>query len=139
MLSAKQSVIVQDCSQTRNNNELKRRQRSGRKQQKTDQKWNADTRFRARNLSRPHEEVLRRARQFSGRARKFQVRAKLDTSCLFSREEVSQAARNSDKIVLTKMISRETKMISRETKMISRETKRCRAKVQTSFADSEQF
>ena len=55
---------------------------------------------------------------FSGRARKFQARAKFDTKGL---------------------ISRETKMISRETKMISRETKRCHAKVQTRIADSEQF
>ena len=34
MLLMKQSVIVQDCSQTRKNNELKKRQRLGRKQQK---------------------------------------------------------------------------------------------------------
>ena len=40
MLSVKQSVIVQDCSHTRNNNEFKKRQRSGRKQRKTDQKVN---------------------------------------------------------------------------------------------------
>ena len=65
MLSVKQSVVVQDYSRTRNNNELKRRQRSGRKQQKNRPKSeNADTRFRARNLYRPREEVLRRARQF---------------------------------------------------------------------------
>ena len=30
-------------------------------------------------------------------------------------------------------------MFPRESEMISRETKRCRAKVQTSFADSEKF
>ena len=65
------------------------------------------------------------------------ARAKLDIRGLISREDVSQTARDSDNIVLTKMISRETKMISRETKMISRETKRCRAKVQTNFADSD--
>ena len=89
MLSAKKSVVVQDCSRTRNNNELKRRQRSGRKQQKQTKKVNADTRFRAKNLSRPREEVKRRARQISGRAKMFQARAKFDTRGLISREDVS--------------------------------------------------
>ena len=123
ILSCSQGVIVQDCSQTGNNDELKKRQRSRRKQQKKIKKVNADTRFRAKNLSRPHEEVKLRARQFSGRARAFQARVKLDTRVLISREDVSLTARDSDNIVLTKMISRETKMISRETRMISRETR----------------
>ena len=52
----------------------------------------------------------------------YQARAKIDTRGLISREDVSQPARDSDNIVLTKMISRETKMILRETEMISRET-----------------
>ena len=112
MLSAKQSVIVQDCSQTRNNNELKKRQRSGRKQQKIDQKVKMLTQDFARGTFPGRAKKFYVARHsFSSRARKFQARAKFDTRGL----------------------------ISRETKMISRETKRCRAKVQTSFADSEKF
>ena len=102
MLSAKQSVIVQDCSQTRNNNELKKRQRSGRKQRKQTEKVNADTRFRAKNLSRPREKVSQAARE------SFTSRAKLDTSVLISHEDVSQAARKSDKIVQAIISSRET-------------------------------
>ena len=83
---------------------------------------------------------------FSGRARTFQARAKFDTRGLISREDVSQSARDSDNIVLTKMISRETRMISRETRMISRETrmisretKRWRAKVHTSLQTASNF
>ena len=47
---------------------------------------NADTRFRAKNLSRPREEVKLHARQFSDRARTFQARTKFDTRDLISRE-----------------------------------------------------
>ena len=57
----------------------------------------------ARRSSKPREKVLQAARE------SFTARAKLDTSGLILREEVSQTARNSDRIVQTEMISRETK------------------------------
>ena len=60
MLSVKQSVIVQDCSWTRNNNELKKRQRSGRKQQKQTKKGDMLTQDFARGT-------------FTGRAKKLNV------------------------------------------------------------------
>ena len=62
----------------------------------------------ARGSSKLREKVLQIVREI------FTARAKLDTRDLILREEVLQAARNSDKIVLTEEISRETKLISRE-------------------------
>ena len=125
MLSAKQSVIVQDYSQTRNNNELKTRQRSGRKQQKQTKKVNCWHKISRETDFRSREEVWFRARQ----------------NCR-PRESVSSSREIGHQSLIsleTEMVSRETEMVSRETNLISRETKRCRAKVQTSFADSEQF
>ena len=56
MLSVKHSVIVQDYSRTRNKDELKKRQRSGRKQKKQTKKGDMLTQDFAR-------------RTFPGRAR----------------------------------------------------------------------
>ena len=149
MLSVKQSVVVQDCSRTRNNNKLKRRQRSGCKQQKIDQKvkcWHKISReepFQAARRSFTSRETVFRPREKVSQAawEIFTSRLKLGTICLILREEVQQTAWNSDKIVPTEEISREIEMISRETGMISRETKRFRAKVQTSLqtANSDWF
>ena len=77
---------------------------------KTDQKvicWHKISREKplqaARRSSKPRETVLQAAWESST------ARAKLDTSSLISREEVSQTAQNSDRIVQSEMISRETK------------------------------
>ena len=63
--------LVQDCSRTGNNNELRKGQRSRRKQLKQTKCDHIVTKFCARNLYRPREEVLSCAREFTVRARKF--------------------------------------------------------------------
>ena len=116
MLSAKQRVVVQDCTQTGNNNELRKGQRSGRKTAKTDQKvicWHKISREKplqaAWRSSKPREKVLQTAREiFTARAKFWQNRTD----------------RND---------------FARDTKDFTRDTKRFRAKVQTSLLISTKF
>ena len=127
MLSAKQSVVVQDCSRTRNNNELKKRQRSGRKQLKQTKKWKCWHRISGekplqavRRSSNPRETVLQPARKKFHSSRE-------------TRHQLFNFARRS--------FSDRAKFWQNRTDRndFARDQKGFRAKVQTSFTDSDWF
>ena len=124
--------LVQDCSRTGNNNELRKGQRSRRKQLKQTKEW-----ICWHKISR--EEPFQAAwRSLMSRETDFRPRESVSSSREI-RHQGFNFARNHFCFARDRNGFAQDRMFSRETDMISRETKRCRAKVQTSFADSKQF